>query len=61
MNLERNGAAAVLHAHVRSSSSQGDSVSSKGEELRLSAPLDKINLHLREGSVIPTQVEIILK
>uniref|UniRef100_A0A7N6FL29 Uncharacterized protein n=1 Tax=Anabas testudineus TaxID=64144 RepID=A0A7N6FL29_ANATE len=35
----------------------GDSVSSKGEELRLGAPLDKINLHLREGTVIPTQVE----
>ncbi|XP_026159866.1 lysosomal alpha-glucosidase isoform X2 [Mastacembelus armatus] len=33
----------------------GDSVRSKGEELRLHAPLDKINLHLREGSVIPTQ------
>ncbi|XP_015249519.1 PREDICTED: lysosomal alpha-glucosidase-like [Cyprinodon variegatus] len=33
----------------------GDSVSSKGEELHLSAPLDKINLHLRQGSVIPTQ------
>uniref|UniRef100_A0A7N6BX32 P-type domain-containing protein n=1 Tax=Anabas testudineus TaxID=64144 RepID=A0A7N6BX32_ANATE len=33
----------------------GDSVSSKGEELRLGAPLDKINLHLREGTVIPTQ------
>lgn len=42
------------------SSSQGDSVSSKGEELRLGAPLDKINLHLREGTVIPTQVEVIL-
>ncbi|XP_076004053.1 lysosomal alpha-glucosidase [Genypterus blacodes] len=34
----------------------GDSVHSKGEELRLHAPLDKINLHLREGSVIPTQM-----
>lgn len=33
----------------------GDSVRSKGEELRLHAPLDKINLHLREGFVIPTQ------
>ncbi|XP_008434919.1 lysosomal alpha-glucosidase [Poecilia reticulata] len=33
----------------------GDSVSSKGEELRLSAPMDKINLHLRQGSIIPTQ------
>ncbi|CAN9510595.1 unnamed protein product [Ophioblennius macclurei] len=33
----------------------GDSVNSKGEEVKLSAPLDKINLHLREGSVIPTQ------
>lgn len=35
---------------------QGDSVNSKGEEMRLQAPLDKINLHLREGCVIPTQV-----
>ncbi|XP_077461287.1 lysosomal alpha-glucosidase [Stigmatopora argus] len=33
----------------------GDSINSTGEEIRLSAPLDKINLHLREGSVIPTQ------
>ncbi|XP_061778812.2 lysosomal alpha-glucosidase isoform X1 [Nerophis lumbriciformis] len=33
----------------------GDPLKSMGEELRLSAPLDKINLHLREGSVIPTQ------
>ncbi|KAM4603471.1 lysosomal alpha-glucosidase isoform 2-T3 [Polymixia lowei] len=33
----------------------GDPVHSKGEELRLQAPLDKINLHLREGAVIPTQ------
>ncbi|XP_037546300.1 lysosomal alpha-glucosidase [Nematolebias whitei] len=33
----------------------GDSVRSKGEVLRLDAPLDKINVHLREGSVVPTQ------
>ncbi|KAM9770100.1 lysosomal alpha-glucosidase [Menidia menidia] len=33
----------------------GDSVRSKGEELKLHAPLDKINLHLREGSIVPTQ------
>ncbi|XP_051940174.1 lysosomal alpha-glucosidase isoform X1 [Hippocampus zosterae] len=33
----------------------GDSLNSTGEEVRLSAPLDKINLHLREGSIIPTQ------
>ncbi|XP_064815225.1 lysosomal alpha-glucosidase-like [Oncorhynchus masou masou] len=33
----------------------GDSVRSKGEELRLKAPLEHINLHLREGAVIPTQ------
>uniref|UniRef100_A0A3P9HJ83 Si:ch73-12o23.1 n=1 Tax=Oryzias latipes TaxID=8090 RepID=A0A3P9HJ83_ORYLA len=33
----------------------GDSLHSKGEDVRLQAPLDKINLHLREGSVIPTQ------
>nr|XP_004569114.1 lysosomal alpha-glucosidase isoform X1 [Maylandia zebra] len=33
----------------------GNCVTSKGEELQLSAPLDKINLHLREGSIIPTQ------
>uniref|UniRef100_A0AAX7VCY8 P-type domain-containing protein n=1 Tax=Astatotilapia calliptera TaxID=8154 RepID=A0AAX7VCY8_ASTCA len=35
----------------------GDCVTSKGEELQLNAPLDKINLHLREGSIIPTQVK----
>lgn len=33
----------------------GDSVISKGEKLNLSAPIDKINLHLRQGSIIPTQ------
>lgn len=33
----------------------GDVLNSKGEETRLVAPLEKINLHLREGSVIPTQ------
>lgn len=33
----------------------GDVLNSKGEEMRLVAPLEKINLHLREGSVIPTQ------
>lgn len=33
----------------------GDSFLSSGENIRLSAPLDKINLHLREGSVTPTQ------
>ncbi|KAF5888798.1 lysosomal alpha-glucosidase-like [Clarias magur] len=33
----------------------GDSLLSKGEEIKLHAPLDKINLHLREGSIIPTQ------
>ncbi|XP_068606965.1 lysosomal alpha-glucosidase [Brachionichthys hirsutus] len=33
----------------------GDSVRSRGEDLRLDAPLDKINLHLRGGSVTPTQ------
>lgn len=35
---------------------QGNSLVSKGEEIKLHAPLDKINLHLREGSIIPTQV-----
>ncbi|XP_057698351.1 lysosomal alpha-glucosidase [Corythoichthys intestinalis] len=33
----------------------GDAINSTGEDIRLSAPLDKINLHLREGSIIPTQ------
>lgn len=42
-----------------SSASKGEAVRSKGEELRLDAPLDKINLHLREGSVTPTQVNLI--
>lgn len=42
-----------------SSASKGEAVRSKGEELRLDAPLDKINLHLREGSVIPTQVNLV--
>ncbi|KAG5854548.1 hypothetical protein ANANG_G00038970 [Anguilla anguilla] len=33
----------------------GSSVRSSGEELKLQAPLDKINVHLREGAVVPTQ------
>ncbi|XP_060754556.1 lysosomal alpha-glucosidase [Neoarius graeffei] len=33
----------------------GDSLVSKGEKIKFHAPLDKINLHLREGSIIPTQ------
>ncbi|KAI4903325.1 hypothetical protein NFI96_015943 [Prochilodus magdalenae] len=34
---------------------KGDSLVSKGEEVKLHAPLDKINVHLREGSIVPTQ------
>uniref|UniRef100_A0A8C9ET01 P-type domain-containing protein n=1 Tax=Pavo cristatus TaxID=9049 RepID=A0A8C9ET01_PAVCR len=33
----------------------GSSVNSSGEMLKLSAPLDHLNLHLREGSILPTQ------
>ncbi|KAK2817716.1 hypothetical protein Q7C36_021649 [Tachysurus vachellii] len=33
----------------------GDSLVSKGEEIKLHAPLDTINLYLREGAIIPTQ------
>ncbi|KAK5898994.1 hypothetical protein CesoFtcFv8_008516 [Champsocephalus esox] len=33
----------------------GYALHSQGEDLRLHAPLDKINLHLREGSITPTQ------
>ncbi|GAA6095365.1 lysosomal alpha-glucosidase, partial [Tachysurus ichikawai] len=33
----------------------GESLVSKGEEIKLHAPLDKINLFLREGAIIPTQ------
>ncbi|XP_033822544.1 lysosomal alpha-glucosidase [Periophthalmus magnuspinnatus] len=33
----------------------GDSFLSAGEDMSLSAPLDKINLHLREGTITPTQ------
>ncbi|XP_066517719.1 lysosomal alpha-glucosidase [Hoplias malabaricus] len=33
----------------------GDSLLSKGEMIKLNAPLDKINLHFREGSVFPLQ------
>lgn len=33
----------------------GDDFLSAGEDIHLPAPLEKINLHLREGSVIPTQ------
>ncbi|XP_034043234.1 lysosomal alpha-glucosidase [Thalassophryne amazonica] len=33
----------------------GNCLLSKGEEIHLKAPLDKINVHLREGSVLPVQ------
>ncbi|XP_026861950.2 lysosomal alpha-glucosidase [Electrophorus electricus] len=33
----------------------GESLVSKGEEVKLHAPLDKIILHLREGTITPTQ------
>ncbi|MBN3305105.1 LYAG glucosidase, partial [Amia calva] len=33
----------------------GVAVRSGGEDVKLSAPLDKINLHVREGAVVPTQ------
>ena len=46
----------MFFGHVWLSAFQGDSVRSKGEDLKLQAPLDKINLHLREGSITPTQV-----
>ncbi|XP_020659956.3 lysosomal alpha-glucosidase [Pogona vitticeps] len=33
----------------------GSSVNSSGENLKMAAPLDHINLHLREGTILPTQ------
>ncbi|NXY89442.1 SUIS protein, partial [Alcedo cyanopectus] len=33
----------------------GSSVSSSGEMLKMPAPLEHINLHVREGSILPTQ------
>ncbi|XP_072415319.1 lysosomal alpha-glucosidase [Chiloscyllium punctatum] len=33
----------------------GSAFSSTGEYVKLSAPLDTINLHLREGAIVPTQ------
>lgn len=54
--LIRVGSVFAVCGHIFFTLSQGDSVCSKGEELRLHAPLDKINLHLREGSITPTQV-----
>ncbi|XP_078521078.1 lysosomal alpha-glucosidase-like [Lissotriton helveticus] len=33
----------------------GTAMSSKGESKKLAAPLDKINIYLREGAIIPTQ------
>ncbi|XP_067911990.1 lysosomal alpha-glucosidase isoform X3 [Heterodontus francisci] len=34
---------------------KGSALSSTGEYIKLPAPLDTINLHLREGAIIPTQ------
>uniref|UniRef100_A0A8C7E2A0 P-type domain-containing protein n=1 Tax=Naja naja TaxID=35670 RepID=A0A8C7E2A0_NAJNA len=33
----------------------GSSVNSSGESLKMAAPLDHINVHLREGTILPTQ------
>ncbi|NXA75611.1 LYAG glucosidase, partial [Thryothorus ludovicianus] len=33
----------------------GSSVNSTGEMLKMSAPLEHLNLHIREGSILPTQ------
>ncbi|XP_032930427.1 lysosomal alpha-glucosidase-like isoform X2 [Catharus ustulatus] len=33
----------------------GSSVNSSGELLKMSAPLEHLNLHIREGSILPTQ------
>ncbi|XP_076839543.1 lysosomal alpha-glucosidase [Brachyhypopomus gauderio] len=33
----------------------GESLVSKGEQIKFHAPLDKISLHLREGTITPTQ------
>uniref|UniRef100_A0A8C3M4N7 Uncharacterized protein n=1 Tax=Geospiza parvula TaxID=87175 RepID=A0A8C3M4N7_GEOPR len=33
----------------------GSSVNSSGEMLKMSAPLEHLNLHIREGSILPTQ------
>nr|XP_006112923.1 lysosomal alpha-glucosidase [Pelodiscus sinensis]XP_006112924.1 lysosomal alpha-glucosidase [Pelodiscus sinensis]XP_006112926.1 lysosomal alpha-glucosidase [Pelodiscus sinensis] len=33
----------------------GTSVNSSGESLKMAAPLDHINLHVREGAILPTQ------
>ncbi|NWU25668.1 LYAG glucosidase, partial [Dyaphorophyia castanea] len=33
----------------------GSSVNSSGEILKMSAPLEHLNLHIREGSILPTQ------
>ncbi|NWI21977.1 LYAG glucosidase, partial [Crypturellus soui] len=34
---------------------RGTSVNSSGETLKMSAPLEHLNLHVREGSILPTQ------
>ncbi|NXY72640.1 LYAG glucosidase, partial [Glareola pratincola] len=34
---------------------QGSSVNSSGETLKMSAPLEHLNLHVREGAILPTQ------
>lgn len=31
-------------------------MNSSGEMLKMSAPLEHLNLHIREGSILPTQV-----
>lgn len=35
---------------------QGSSVNSSGEMLKMLAPLEHLNLHVREGAILPTQV-----
>lgn len=56
------GAQAPRHAHdpltpvSLSLPAQGSSVNSSGEMLKMSAPLEHLNLHVREGAILPTQV-----
>ncbi|XP_008296603.1 lysosomal alpha-glucosidase [Stegastes partitus] len=45
----------LTNDHVCFCTFQGTSMRSKGEEVKLPAPLDTINLHLREGFIVPTQ------
>lgn len=55
--MPESAAVPLAPSHPRlSPPAQGSLVNSSGEMLKMSAPLEHLNLHIREGAILPTQV-----